>query len=246
MWIYEDDSLAPLAQISLRRGDTEHDAEVYWYHNDVSGMPRELTGAGGEIAWRAEYRAWGNTLRVEHIAARTGEPVYQPLRYQGQYFDAETGLHYNRFRYYDPDAGRFISQDPPGPAGGINLYQYAPNPLVWVDPLGLTNLNTNTATGNFGVYEIRIDGELYKYGKADLNRITISSGLPTRLHQQVRKLRDLYPDKQVVGTVLEEGYESTSKAKSAETARLDAHYESTGEVPEGNKKSYKPKGKCDL
>ncbi|EOD3614083.1 RHS repeat-associated core domain-containing protein, partial [Cronobacter sakazakii] len=113
------------------------DAEVYWYHNDVSGMPRELTGAGGEIAWRAEYRAWGNTLRVEHIETRAGEPVYQPLRYQGQYFDAETGLHYNRFRYYDPDAGRFISQDPIGLAGGINLYQYAPNPLVWVDPLGL-------------------------------------------------------------------------------------------------------------
>ncbi|EOU9535191.1 RHS repeat-associated core domain-containing protein [Cronobacter dublinensis] len=110
---------------------------MYWYHNDVSGMPRELTGAGGEIAWRAEYRVWANTLRVEHIATRTGEPVYQPLRYQGQYFDAGTGLHYNRFRYYDPDAGRFISQDPPGFAGGINLYQYAANPLVWVDPLGL-------------------------------------------------------------------------------------------------------------
>ncbi len=103
-------------------------------------MPRELTGAGGEIAWRAEYRAWGNTLRVQHIATRTGEPVYQPLRYQGQYFDAGTGLHYNRFRYYDPDAGRLISQNPPGLAGGINLYQYTPNPLVWVDPLGLSLL----------------------------------------------------------------------------------------------------------
>jgi len=94
LWIYEDDSFAPLAQISLRRGDTEDDAEVYWYHNDVPGMPRELTGTGGEIAWRAEYRAWSNTLRVEHIATLTGEPVYQSLRYQGQYFDAETGLHY--------------------------------------------------------------------------------------------------------------------------------------------------------
>ena len=65
------------------------------------------------------------------------EPVYQPLRYQGQYFDAETGLHNNRFRYYDPDAGRFVSHDPIGLAGGVNLYQYAPNPLSWVDPLGL-------------------------------------------------------------------------------------------------------------
>ena len=60
-----------------------------------------------------------------------------PLRFQGQYFDAETGLHYNRFRYYDPQTGRFTTQDPISLAGGINLYQYAPNPVLWVDPLGL-------------------------------------------------------------------------------------------------------------
>ncbi|EOI5721319.1 RHS repeat-associated core domain-containing protein [Cronobacter dublinensis] len=103
---------------------------MYWYHNDVSCMPRELTGAGGEIAWRAEYRGWGNTLRVEHIATSIGESVYQPLRYQGQYFDAGTGLHYNRFYYCVPNAGQFSSHDPPGRAGGINLYQYPPNPLA--------------------------------------------------------------------------------------------------------------------
>ncbi|MEQ9944760.1 RHS repeat-associated core domain-containing protein [Pectobacterium aroidearum] len=60
------------------------------------------------------------------------------LRYAGQYADEETGLHYNLFRYYDPTVGRFTTQDPIGLAGGINLYQYAPNPLGWVDPLGLT------------------------------------------------------------------------------------------------------------
>ncbi|PWJ72508.1 UNVERIFIED_ORG: RHS repeat-associated protein, partial [Pantoea agglomerans] len=125
------------AQISLQQGETEHDAQVNWYHNDVSGLPRELTGTDGSVVWRAVYRAWGNTLRTEQAAAENAEPVYQPLRYQGQYFDAETGLHYNRFRYYDPDAGRFVSQDPIGLAGGVNLYQYAPNPLSWIDPLGL-------------------------------------------------------------------------------------------------------------
>ena len=62
----------------------------------------------------------------------------QPLRFQGQYYDAETGLHYNRFRYYDPDIGRFTSQDPIGLLGGDNLYAYAPNPMAWVDPLGLS------------------------------------------------------------------------------------------------------------
>ncbi|OWS72899.1 hypothetical protein CBW22_25355, partial [Pantoea sp. VS1] len=111
---------------------------VHWYHNDVAGMPRELTSGDGSVAWRAEYRAWGNTVRVEHAQTRHAEPVHQPLRYQGQYYDAETGLHYNQFRYYDPNAGRFISQDPIGLAGGLNLYQYAPNPLSWVDPLGLS------------------------------------------------------------------------------------------------------------
>ncbi|MCE4114845.1 RHS repeat-associated core domain-containing protein, partial [Yersinia pseudotuberculosis] len=58
------------------------------------------------------------------------------LRYPGQYSDDETGLHYNTFRYYDPEIGRFSTQDPIGLAGGINLYQYGPNPLGWGDPLG--------------------------------------------------------------------------------------------------------------
>ncbi|WP_197432258.1 RHS repeat-associated core domain-containing protein, partial [Pseudomonas lundensis] len=62
-----------------------------------------------------------------------------PIRFQGQYHDHETGLHYNRYRYYDPQAGRFISKDPISYAGGLNLYAYAPNPVEWVDPLGLQN-----------------------------------------------------------------------------------------------------------
>jgi RHS repeat-associated protein len=78
----------------------------------------------------------GNT--EQQIWEEQAQPVQQNLRFQGQYFDAETGLHYNRHRFYDPDCGRFISQDPIGLLGGINLYQYAPNPVTWIDPLGLT------------------------------------------------------------------------------------------------------------
>nr|WP_244143596.1 RHS repeat-associated core domain-containing protein [Burkholderia multivorans] len=59
------------------------------------------------------------------------------LRFQGQQEDEETGLHYNRHRYYDPSSGRFVSKDPIGLDGGINVYQYADNPTGWIDPLGL-------------------------------------------------------------------------------------------------------------
>ncbi|HEJ7999666.1 TPA: RHS repeat-associated core domain-containing protein [Serratia liquefaciens] len=69
--------------------------------------------------------------------ASSSAPVTNPIRFQGQYHDHETGLHYNRYRYYDPEVGRFVGKDPIGYAGGLNVYQYAPNPTAWIDPLGL-------------------------------------------------------------------------------------------------------------
>ncbi|WP_436914706.1 RHS repeat-associated core domain-containing protein, partial [Escherichia coli] len=70
--------------------------------------------------------------------------VEQNLRYQGQYLDRETGLHYNLHRYYDPDVGRFMVTDPIGLLGGLNLYSYVPNPLSWIDPLGLSPVSPKT------------------------------------------------------------------------------------------------------
>ena len=106
------------------------------------------------------------------------------------------------------------------------------------------HLNTNTATGNFGVYEIRMDGELYKIGKADLDRVTLSSGDPTRLHQQLRKLQKLHPDKIVTGEVVEKGFKTTADAKAAEKARLQDHFDKTSEILKDNEKSFKPKTGC--
>lgn len=76
-----------------------------------------------------------------------GKPTDQSIRFQGQWHDPETGLHYNRFRYYDPDVGRFVHQDPFGYDGGFNLYQYAANPIVFVDPYGLCSTKLNNALG---------------------------------------------------------------------------------------------------
>lgn len=122
-YVYEPGSFKPLAQIQ--------DDNLYHYHLDHLGTPRELSDDNGKIVWRARYKTYGN------VAVKDVEEVENNLRFQGQYFDEESGLHYNRHRYYNPGTGQFISQDPIGLLGGSNNYQYAPNPIQWVDPLGL-------------------------------------------------------------------------------------------------------------
>ncbi|MGN6666319.1 MAG: RHS repeat-associated core domain-containing protein, partial [Trinickia sp.] len=92
-----------------------------------------------DVVWEATYKAWGETREVIAKASRAaGVVARNVIRFQGQQEDAETGLRYNRNRYYDPSSGRFISMDPIGLRGGLNLYQYAPNPVAWIDPRGLS------------------------------------------------------------------------------------------------------------
>ncbi|WP_167375394.1 RHS repeat-associated core domain-containing protein [Burkholderia metallica] len=107
-----------------------------FYQNDHLGTPQELLDESGKVVWLGRYRAWGGEKTVWREVPERNE-VGNPVRFQGQYCDDETGLHYNRYRYYDPSSGRFVSKDPIRLAGGINVYQYAPNPVEWIDPLGL-------------------------------------------------------------------------------------------------------------
>ncbi|EUC19011.1 RHS repeat-associated core domain containing protein-containing protein [Burkholderia sp. BT03] len=109
---------------------------TYFYQNDHLGTPLELVDESGKVVWLGGYRAWG-ALRGAKLANGEAAETGNLIRAQGQYHDEELGLHYNRYRYYEPYSGRFISKDPIGLAGGINVYQYAPNPITWVDPLGL-------------------------------------------------------------------------------------------------------------
>ncbi|WKD25776.1 RHS repeat-associated core domain-containing protein [Pseudoalteromonas sp. KG3] len=84
----------------------------------------------------------------------------QPIRFQGQYLDEESGLHYNRYRYYSPKQQRFINQDPIGLVGGINHYQYAPNPVNWVDPFGLSCKDGNASQIKQGLVKAMLMGAL--------------------------------------------------------------------------------------
>ncbi|MFE8647282.1 RHS repeat domain-containing protein, partial [Sphingomonas sp. NCPPB 2930] len=98
------------------------------YGNDKARRP---TGHGP--GWSQSRKTEADVLALQWQQ----QPVEQPFRLQGQQFDEETGLHYNRHRYYDPAVGRFVNQDPIGLAGGTNLFTYGPNANNWIDPAGL-------------------------------------------------------------------------------------------------------------
>ncbi|WP_063613826.1 RHS repeat-associated core domain-containing protein, partial [Pseudomonas sp. ICMP 10191] len=140
LYLYEPGSYAPLARVDEKEGEVEN--KVYYFHTDQIGTPLEMTDAEGQIVWQAKYRPWG---AVEKLVVNE---VEQNLRFQGQYFDVETGLHYNTFRYYDPEIGRFITQDPIGLSGGLNLYLYVGNPTSEVDILGLCSKKLGSAMGD--------------------------------------------------------------------------------------------------
>ncbi|WP_089631089.1 RHS repeat domain-containing protein, partial [Escherichia coli] len=107
--------------------------KVHLYHCDHRGLPLALISEDGNTAWSAEYDEWGNQLNEENP-----HHLHQPYRLPGQQYDKESGLYYNRNRYYDPLQGRYITQDPIGLEGGWSLYAYPLNPVNGIDPLGLS------------------------------------------------------------------------------------------------------------
>ncbi|QBC43323.1 RHS repeat-associated core domain-containing protein [Iodobacter fluviatilis] len=120
-------------------------ANISYIWADHLGTPRQITDpASKQILWRWDGEPFGNSLADED-PSKTGKKFSYNLRFPGQYFDKETGKHYNYFRDYDPATGRYIESDPIGLAGGINTYGYVGgNPIVRIDPMGLATL---TLTG---------------------------------------------------------------------------------------------------
>ena len=133
-YIYTDPgSYEPLAQVrDWTTEDGESRQQTHYFHCDQIGIPREMTDKDGNLVWFGDYYGWGKLKSETNV---TGT-AHQPFRLQNQYADLETGLHYNFFRYYEPDAGRFVNQDPIGLEGGENLYAFAPNTGSWIDPSG--------------------------------------------------------------------------------------------------------------
>ncbi|MFI1182960.1 putative T7SS-secreted protein [Streptomyces sp. NPDC020799] len=132
---WDHDGLHPIAQTErISAADApqrEVDSRFFAIVTDLIGTPTELVDESGKVAWRARATLWGTT------SWPTTSTAYTPLRFPGQYFDPETGLHYNFHRHYDPETARYLSADPLGLAPAPNPVAYVDNPVSWADPLGL-------------------------------------------------------------------------------------------------------------
>jgi len=138
---------------------TEGEAHAVWQdgrclHVVSTGLdaprPQEILSDDGALAWHGTFDDWGRLLR-EH-----GTYASQRLRLPGQLADDESGLSYNRHRYYDPAVGQFVSPDPLRYLASFNTYRYAPNPISWEDPLGLV---CGKGKGKYSVYVLEDNGK---------------------------------------------------------------------------------------
>jgi RHS repeat-associated protein len=119
--------------VALALLDHQAVTTLSFVHPDHRGAPQRVTNMAGETVWTANWRPFGETIGSASLS--------QPLRFPGQYADAETGLYYNYFRDYDPATGRYLQSDPIGLAGGLNTYRYVGNnPVNFIDPYGLFSL----------------------------------------------------------------------------------------------------------
>lgn len=134
-YVYIPDTFEPVALIK--------NGQIFYYHLDQLSTPQYLTNEQAQLVWQNQTDAFGKEVKAAKENNAFENSFAQPIRFQGQYFDTESGLHYNRYRYYCTKQQRFIHQDPIGLVGGINHYQYAPNPVNWVDPLGLSCKETS-------------------------------------------------------------------------------------------------------
>ena len=137
-WFFEPGSFRPMAKVE--------NGKVYACITDQVGTPRELMTRDGKLAWAASFTAFGalESLKAEETSC--------PIRFQGHWFDEESGLHYNFNRYYNPQTGTYLSPDPSGLKGGALSYSYVHNPLSWIDPFGLAACPPRAGIGKLHYY----------------------------------------------------------------------------------------------
>jgi RHS repeat-associated protein len=198
-WVFEPGEFTPVGKVSP-------DGTKYSIVTDYLGTPTEMYDEAGALAWKAQLDIYG-VAKME-----TGEASDCPWRWPGQYADEDTGLYYNRFRYYDAERGDYVSQDPIRLAGGNALYGYVPDPFAWIDPLGLSCVTANAAQGKAA--EDRIAAEI----DADASKVLLGRQLHVTTPQGVRKIDILFLDTvtgQVIALEVKSGAKSVGSSADA-------------------------------
>ncbi|WP_190085987.1 DUF6531 domain-containing protein [Streptomyces longisporoflavus] len=172
-WDYEPDSHTALFQLDQNPSQGQFDEEFYAIIANSVGTPTELVSQNGEIRWRSRMFLWGEP------AGPASEEVACPLRFPGQYFDAETQWHYNFARYYDPETVQYTSPDPLGLTPQDNNHGFVLNPLAWLDALGLAPCKKTLARK---AWQLRnSQGGYVVYHGLDANNNIIYAGITNNL-----------------------------------------------------------------
>ena len=189
-WIFEAGSFVPCGKIT--------NGKHYSIITDHLGTPIEAYNQEGELIWEREQDLYGNSRQ-----GFAKENFRCPFKYQGQYYDPEIELCYNRFRYYHPEIGRYISEDPIKLLGGFNVFAYVSDSNAWVDLLGLSSwwyyarkFHDDEATKIFGegkgkrlkdrVYDKEYDGKDIEFKSANFKRERTQSEID-HMNKQIDK-----------------------------------------------------------
>jgi len=205
-WLFEEESFVPLALIQ--------DGKAYSIVCDQLGTPTEAYDEEGKEVWYRRLDMNGKILEETQPGLNPEGYVSIPFLFQGQYYDYETGLAYNRFRYYDPELGRYISEDPIRLEGGIAMHAYVEDVNAWVDILGLT-----------GTY-IFTDGKISYIGKGPKKRMKAS--MTARIGGAQNSIASLHRDfgNDDIGFMVEyklmEHYEARTSDSFANSSKIDS------------------------
>jgi len=177
-WVFEPGSFRPSITLQNGRG--------YACLTDHLGTPCELIADDGTRAWSSRLSVWGSVVHEEHTTAACD------IRFAGQWYDRETGLHYNRFRYYDPTTGDYLSPDPIGLTGGTRIYGYVQNPTAWTDPFGLEGCkkltNLENKVGADKTFSQNEAGKTYRSGNSPANDPT---GYTAEVQRRAQELKNM-------------------------------------------------------
>ncbi len=189
-------ALVPIAFTEYEGRDAEPSSgRTYQVFTNPVGMPTCIENDRGEVVWWATRIDPFGTIEI-----RADAQIEYNLRWPGHYFDPETGLHYNRYRYYDPSLGRYLQSDPTGYAGSpYNLYSYCANPLVQVDILGLDHKNKDSKTTSE-------EGENDGREGTKFRRVNLDDMSPEQLPQYCREAAAELKRRMIASNAISEGF----------------------------------------